>query len=276
MSASAHSRRACAARGPLAVAALVLVALVAGLLGSARAASFKPPPLNGHVVDMTGQLSAGDVGDLDAKLEATRQRTGFAIVALVLGPLDGEPIEDIGYKAGNAWQVGDKGKDNGVLLLIAPTDRKVRIETGKGVGGALTDLQSNDIIRNDIAPALREGRLRDAIDKGTDAITAALVQGTPGGGSGGAPARATNPRSPQPQKLSPLTMLVGAGVVVVVVILLIVSPAFRSIFLFLIQILFIFGGRGGGGGGAGGGGGGGSGYSGGGGRFGGGGSSDDY
>ena len=258
-------------RGRVAAAAVVVLCLcacLAALAGDARAASFKPPPLNGHVVDMTGQLSAGDVSFLDAKLEATRQSTGFAIVALVLGPLDGEPIEDIGYKAGNAWQVGDKGKDNGVLLIIAPTDRKVRIETGRGVGGALTDLQSNDIIRNNIAPALKDGRLRDAIDSGTDAITAALVQGTPGGG---APATAANP---QAQKISPLTMLVGAGVVVVVVILLIVSPGFRSIFLFLVQILFIFGGRGGGGGGSSGGGG--SGYSGGGGRFGGGGSSDDY
>src|SRR6185436_945485 len=99
----------------------------------------------------------------------------------VVGSLEGETIDDIAYKTFNAWGVGQKGKDNGVLLVIAPNERKVRIETGLGVGGALTDLQSNDIIRQVIAPKLKDNRFFEAIDQGTNAIAEALIKGTPGG-----------------------------------------------------------------------------------------------
>jgi uncharacterized protein len=219
------------------------------------------PPLDGHVVDTSGTLGRDDIAYLDQKLEDLRLRTGFAIVALVVGPLEGQPIEDVAYKAFNTWQIGEKGKDNGVLIVVAPSDRRVRIETGKGVGGALTDLQSNDIIRDVMAPRLQQGRLRDAIDEGAEAITRALVEGTPG---------AAPPAAGTPAKtLSPLAMALLAGGFVLFIVLLIVSPTFRSV---VFTILFFFGGRGGGGGF----GGGGSGYSGGGGRSGGGGSSDSY
>jgi uncharacterized protein len=226
------------------------------------------PPLDGHVVDTSGTLGHDDILYLDGKLESIRVRSGFAIVALVVGPLQDEPIEDVAYTAFNTWQIGAKGKDDGVLIVVAPSDRRVRIETGKGVGGALTDLQSNDIIRNDMSPLLRQGRLRDAIDVGADAVAKALVQGTPGA--------ATGPRGPPvAQPMSPLTMAAIAGGVLLVIVLLIVSPGFRSLFFTILQMFFLFGGRGGRGGG-GGGGGGGSGYSGGGGQSGGGGSSDSY
>jgi uncharacterized protein len=249
-------------RGVVAAAIVLFALLAAGPAGAAE--RFRPPPLVGHVVDMTGALGRDDVASLDAKLEGFRQKTGFAIVALVVGPLQDEPIDDVAYTAFNTWQIGDKGKDNGVLIVVAPSDRRVRIETGKGVGGALTDLQANDIIRGVMAPPLREGRLRDAIEAGAGAVAKALVEGTPGGGAA--------PAAP-PVTVSPLTLGVVAGGVVLVLVLLVVSPAFRSMFLFFLQMLFLSGGRGGR---RGGGGGGGSGYSGGGGRSGGGGSSDSY
>jgi uncharacterized protein len=250
------------------VLAAVLLAVV---LLAARSALASPrlalPRLDGHVVDTSGALGRDDVLYLDGKLEGIRLRSGFAVVALVVGPLQGEPIEDVAYTAFNTWQIGEKGKDDGVLIVVAPSDRRVRIETGKGVGGALTDLQSNDIIRNDMSPLLQQGRLRDAIEAGAGAIEKALVQGTPGArGSPGAP--------PGPA-VSPLTLAIAAGGFLLVIILLIVSPAFRSMFLTLLQMFILFGGRGGRGGG-GGGGGGGSGYSGGGGQSGGGGSSGSY
>lgn len=241
--------------------AIVLLACRSAFASPAPAVPL--PPLDGHVVDMSGSLGRDDVAYLDGKLENLRLRTGFAIVALVVGPLQDEPIEDLAYRAFNTWQIGDKGKDNGVLIVVAPSDRRVRIETGKGVGGALTDLQSNDIIRNVMAPRLRQGRLRDAIDAAADAIAADLVEGTPG---------AAPPRAGTPTKtLSPLTMALLAGGFLLFIVLLVVSPTFRSL---VFTLLFFFGGRGGGGGF--GGGGGGSGYSGGGGRSGGGGSSDSY
>ena len=166
------------------------------------------------------------------------------------------------YTAFNTWKIGEKGKDNGVLILIATTDRKVRIETGKGVGGDLTDLQSSEIIRTNIGPLLKEGRLRDAIESGAGAIASAL---TPGG-------VVPNRGPPPPPTISPRTVGLGAGGIAIVILLLIVSPGFRSIFFYMLQFAFIFGGRGGGRRG----GGGGSGYSGGGGSSGGGGASGGY
>src|SRR6185503_6999677 len=91
--------------------------------------------------------------------------------------LDGEAIEDVAFATFNEWKLGKKGADNGVLLVIAPAERRVRIETGKGVGGDLTDLQSNDIIRKDIAPLLKEDRFHDAIASGATAIAEALRPG---------------------------------------------------------------------------------------------------
>src|ERR1700679_3844186 len=120
-----------------------LAALVALVALAFPAFAFTPPALHGHVVDTAGALTAEEVAALDAKLDAVRQRSGFAVVAFVVGSLEGEPIDDVAYTTFNTWRVGEKGLDNGVLLVVAPNERKTRIETGKGVGGAPTDLQSN-------------------------------------------------------------------------------------------------------------------------------------
>ena len=221
----------------LLAAALTLFAL---LFAFPARAAFTPPPLTGHVVDTAGKLSEEDIAYLDRKLEGVRARTGFDIVAFVPGSLEGEDIEDVAYKAFNAWKLGQKGEDNGVLLVIAPAERRVRIETGKGVGGALTDLQSNDILRKTINPLLQQDRYRDAIDQGATAIARTLVQGTPGNHPPAPDARAPP---------SPLTIGVGIGLLILVIILAIVSPTFRSLLFF-----FLLFGRGGGGGFGGGGG----------------------
>ncbi|HWL87618.1 MAG TPA: TPM domain-containing protein, partial [Polyangiaceae bacterium] len=154
------------------VFSLVLFALVLGV--GCKAPAHRLPPLQGHVMDTAGKLSPEDIAHFNAKLDAFRERTGYAIVVFVTGSLEGENVEDFSYEAASAWRVGDKGSDNGVLLLIAPNERKVRIEVGKGGSGALTDLTANDIIRNKIGPALRERGFRQAIEDGTDAIMASL------------------------------------------------------------------------------------------------------
>ena len=92
-------------------------------------------------------------------------------------------------RAGPVWKPGQKGKDNGVLLVIATGDRRIRIETGKGVGGELTDLQSNDIIRRRIAPLMRENRVHDAILAGIDGIAEALS----GDATAASPSRVSTP-----------------------------------------------------------------------------------
>lgn len=242
----------------------------------AEAAPFAPPPLAGHVVDPAGALTEMQAHRLDLKLDRARRQTGFAIIVYVMPQLpEGMSIEDVGYAAGNAWGVGSKAGDDGILLLAALADRKLRIETGKGAGGALTDVQSSHIIRDVIAPLMKEGRTYEAMDRGASAIVAELLQNAPSepgrdpaarrNGAVGAGAKAT---------VADYVKMGVIGLVLIgVIVLAIVSPTFREILFWLL--LF---GRFGGGGGSGdrGGGGGGSGYGGGGGRFGGGGSSDDY
>jgi uncharacterized protein len=148
------------------VALLVVVALMLG-------GAYTPPPLRGHVVDTTGSLTAEEARELDLTLSAMGNDGGFALVVLVTD-LGDNTIEDIAYTAFNKWGIGEKGKDNGVLVVIAPKERRVRIETGKGIGGALPDLKTNDIIRQMIVPHLQQGQLRIAIEDGAIAIAQAL------------------------------------------------------------------------------------------------------
>lgn len=247
-----------------------LLALATLLFTVAAHAAWTPPPLNGHVVDTAGVLTPEQVLRLDRKLDRARREKGFAVVVYILPEVpEGMSIEDVGYKAGNTWKVGSAKGDDGVILLATIHDRKLRIETGKGVGGALTDIRSSEINREIIGPLMKQGLYYEAMNRGTDAILKDLAAETPGGVS--EPGREPQRRGGKPP-VSDTVKTIGAGVVLLLVIILaIVSPTFRQILFFML--LF---GRGGGGRGGGGGGGGGSGYGGGGGSFGGGGSSDDY
>ena len=262
---------------------LALLLLLSTLLWAAVGhAAWTPPPLAGHVVDEAGALTEPQKRKLDKKLDRARQTNGFAIVVYILARLpEGMSIEDVGYTAGNTWKVGSKTGDDGVILLAALEERKLRIETGKGVGGALTDVQSSHINRDVIGPLMKQDRVYDAMNAGVDAILKELIENTPGGTSdpGRDPATKRNPKTPtgppQPMGIGDYAKMGAIGLAVILVIILaIVSPTFRGI-LFWVLLFGRFGGRGGGGGG-GGGGDGGSGYGGGGGSFGGGGSSDDY
>jgi uncharacterized protein len=247
--------------GPLCATLLLLVA------GSARA--FNVPKQTDYVTDTAGKMSAAELADLDNRLGDYERKTGNQIFVLVTASLEGETIEDVGYQLIQTWRPGQKGKDNGVVLIIATGERRIRIETGKGVGGDLTDLQSNDIIRRRIAPLMRENRVHDAILAGIDGIAEALS------GSG------TTARRPgQGPATAPQAPVVLPSWFVVVMLLLRASrhPRRRT---YWGGPPFIGGGWGGGGwgggGGGGGGGDGGSGFSGGGGgEGGGGGSSDSY
>jgi uncharacterized protein len=159
----------------LAFAITLLFALVLG-----RAAlAFTPPPINGHVTDTAGKLAESDRLALDHELEDYRLRTTNQIAVFIPASLEGESIEDVGIATGRAWRIGVKREDNGVLLIIAPVERRVRIEVGKGAEGALTDLQSNDIIRQRIKPHLAQGHedYRAAVSDGVAGIMAALGSG---------------------------------------------------------------------------------------------------
>jgi uncharacterized protein len=156
------------------------LAAVLGLLAfvwSGAALAFEPPPLHGYVVDAAGVLTPEQKYRLETKLGSERERTGFAVVVFLPASLEGESVEDVAYTTAKTWGVGDKDKDNGVVLVVATKERKIRIETGKGVGGSLPDVACWHIIRDVIAPRMKKGDTFDAVDEGTSSILRALTSG---------------------------------------------------------------------------------------------------
>ncbi|HJT21158.1 MAG TPA: TPM domain-containing protein, partial [Nitrospira sp.] len=141
------------------------------------ASALDVPALTGRVVDLAHVLSAGDSDALSAALQAHEERTGNQVAVLILPSLEGEPIEEYSHRVATSWKLGRKGTDNGVLLLIALNDRKLRIEVGYGLEGTLTDLRSAHIIREEIAPPFRAGDIPGGIRAGVDAILR-TIEGT--------------------------------------------------------------------------------------------------
>ncbi len=154
--------------------ACAVLGLVLAFVWPAAASAFVPPPMRDAVTDTAGRLTDADDRALEERITAYRNRTGNEIAVLVIGSLGGASIEDVAYDTFNKWGIGKKGLDNGVLLVIAPAERKTRIETGKGIGDRLTDIDCGIILRERVGPLLKEDRFRDAIDAALDAIEAAL------------------------------------------------------------------------------------------------------
>jgi uncharacterized protein len=155
----------------------VLATLALVLLAGAALAAPKFPPLTGRVVDQASLLDSAAEARITNKLAALEQKTGTQLVVVTLASLDGYDIADYGYQLGRAWGIGQKGKNNGVLLIVAPKERKVRIEVGYGMEGKLTVLQSNLIIRNDILPRFRAGDFPGGIERGVDDLVQVLSGG---------------------------------------------------------------------------------------------------
>lgn len=147
---------------------LALLALVAA--APAPAQTF--PKLTGRVVDEAHILSAAEVADLTSKSQALEASTGRQFVVATVPDLQGHEIEDYGYKLGRAWAIGQKGEDNGVILLVAPKEHKVRIEVGYGATAYVTDAMSSIIIRNSILPHFRQNPpdFGGGIEAGADEI----------------------------------------------------------------------------------------------------------
>ena len=224
------------------------------------------PPLTGRVVDNAGVLSDQTKQQLTGILAEDQQKFGGRqIVVATLKSLQGYDIADYGYQLGRAWGIGQKGKDNGALIIVAPTEHRVRIEVGYGLEGDLTDAQSRIIIEREMKPAFKNGDYDAGVLAGTKAVLATLGNTNfTAPDFSAAPARDDDRHSP------------GIGWIIFIIIMLVL---FRSR---LFWPLFFLGGFGGGRGGWGGGGGGwsggsgGGGFSGGGGSFGGGGASGSW
>jgi uncharacterized protein len=231
------------------------------------------PPLKAHVNDTASMLSPDEQARLEQKLTDYEHKTGRQFALLTIDSLNGDALEDFSIRVVEAWKLGQKGKDSGLLLLLVKNDHKLRVEVGYGLEGNVTDAFSSRVIRNVLTPALRAGHVAAGLDQAFDALMAQAAGEDP-------PSNLvdTGPTS-DPAVSSPFGWFA---------LLLLLAPFLIPLFLFSAR-----GGRGGrggggywggggfggggfGGGGFGGGGGGGGGFSGGGGGFGGGGSSGSW
>ena len=153
------------------VLAVFLILLLS--LASAFAANF--PALTGRVVDAAGVLSPITAADLERKLANLEQKSGIQLVVATVPSLDGQEIEPYANQLFREWKLGEAKKDNGVLLLVAPKERRVRIEVGYGLEGTMTDAVSSLIIRNAIAPRFKAGDFNGGVTRGVDDIITALT-----------------------------------------------------------------------------------------------------
>ena len=154
---------------------LWVIALAAVWLAALPALSQSFPALSGRIVDEARLLSAEREAALTTRLEALEAETGDQLVVITVNDLQGYPIEDYGYRLGRAWGIGQDEDDNGVLLIVAPNERKVRIEVGYGLEPILTDALSARIIHDDILPAFRVGGFERGIEQGVEAIATQLT-----------------------------------------------------------------------------------------------------
>lgn len=150
--------------------------LLAGLLmlPPAAAESIDFPELTGRVVDRAGMLGEAAERQLTQQLAAHENASTNQVVVVTLPDLQGYPIETFGYRLGRHWGIGQEGEDNGVLLLVADQERKVRIEVGYGLEGTLTDALSANIIHGVILPRFKRGDFEAGITAGAEAIVQVL------------------------------------------------------------------------------------------------------
>jgi uncharacterized protein len=232
------------------------------------------PPLNGRVIDHGDLISDAKELELAAKLAALERDTTDQVVVVTVPDLQGYEIEEYGYQLGRAWGIGQAQKNNGVLLIIAPRERKVRIEVGYGLEPVLTDALSALIIQNEILPSFREGYFERGIEQGVNAIDSQLRLDP-------AEAQARAAAAERPRSKAPVGVALVIGVIFVLMILAMIGggggrgrrrpSGVGPILLWAAAEALRSSGRGGGGGGFGGGG-----FGGGGGSFGGGGASGGW
>lgn len=137
---------------------------------SAAAADVAVPPLTGRVVDQTGTLSGGDIASLTQTLKNLEARKGSQVAVLIVPTTSPETIEQFAIRVAEAWKIGRKKIDDGALLVVAKDDRRLRIEVGYGLEGALNDVTAKRIIDEAITPKFRSGDFAGGISAGVDRI----------------------------------------------------------------------------------------------------------
>lgn len=249
--------------------ALVVLGLVAGGAAGVSAADSLPPPPTAYFNDYAGLVSAADAQRLDAKLRRFADETSTQVLVVVFPSLPSPSLEDFTVRTAEAWRVGRKDWDNGAVLFVFVNDRKMRIETGYGLEGALPDQLAGRILDNEVRPRFRAGDWAGGLEAGIDGILAATR------GEYTAPAE-----GPPGVPIVPILIIV----LFVVLFLWLASQGSRNVYVgrtynrrgWRRDSGYWGGGGSWGGGGGGWGGGGGGGFSGGGGSFGGGGASSSW
>ena len=148
--------------------------LLASLAFGAEGDPIPVPKLTAHVVDLTGTLTADEQSRIDGKLREFEAKRGSQVVVLLVPSIGHEVIEDFSTRVTDAWQLGRKGVDDGVLFVIAKQERKIRVHTGRGVQGTLTDILAKRIVADIVSPKFRTGDFAGGIDEGVDAILKAI------------------------------------------------------------------------------------------------------
>ena len=248
-----------------------LVGVVALLWAIATGFALNLPALTGRVVDQANIIQPATRSAVEQKLADLEAKSGIQIAVATVNSLDGQDIEPYANELFRSWKLGEKTKNNGVLLLVAPNEHRVRIEVGYGLEGTLTDALSKVIIANAITPRFKAGDFSGGISRGVDDIITVLTTDSSEW------QQRPSLRLDNQQTADPASWLLLSGLIFLVA-LLIVSRTFRWFFFnTLLNILVSSGGaRGGGGFSSGGDFGGGGGFSGGGGSSGGGGASGSW
>jgi uncharacterized protein len=148
------------------------VAFVCCLVTAAFALDF--PQLTGRVVDQAGVMSADSRSAVEAKLKDLEDKSGIQLVVATVKSLQGSDVETYANELFRAWKLGQAQKNNGVLLLVAPNEHKVRIEVGYGLEGTLTDALSSVVISSAIIPRFKTGDFSGGIERGVDGIISIL------------------------------------------------------------------------------------------------------
>ena len=171
-----------------------------------------PPAPDRRVNDYGGALTAADRDGLERKLAEREKATSNQVVVALFPSLEGESLEDFSARLAQAWRVGQKGLDNGVVFLVFMKERRMRLEVGYGLEPTLTDATSGSILRDVVTPRFREGRIAEGLAAGLDAIDRAIA-GT------------YRAAGPAPAPAGPTVFHLALGLFVVVVLASILLPA---------------------------------------------------
>jgi len=241
------------------------IACTALLCTIAAAFALTLPVLSGRVVDRANIIEPATRIAIEQKLADLEAKSGIQLVVATVTSLEGQEIEPYANELFRNWKLGEKTKNNGVLLVVAPNERRVRIEVGYGLEGTLTDALSKVIITNAITPRFKTGDFSGGISRGVDDIITVLTTDASDW------QQRPSLRLDSQQRADPTNWVLIAALIALV-FMLIVSPGFRWLFLNLVLNILVSGGSSSSGGGSSGGGG----FSGGGGSSGGGGASGSW